>query len=380
MVRVKIKMYILDKLNNETIALEKKTFQELGFKERYNLQEWIYKNPNMLEERLLIIQKEFDGFDDTNERLDLLALDENGNIVVIENKLDDSGKDVTWQSLKYVSYCSSLTKENIREIYQKHLNSINSKEMAEEKICEFLEKDDFNDVELNTGDQRIILVAGRFRKEVTSTVMWLRDHGVKIKCIKVSPYILNEQVFIDTEQIIPIRDAEDYIIKIANKKQEELELKETHAERHKVRLKFWRRLLDKMNSRSDLYKNVNPTKDNWLNCGSGYSDIKYEFIITGKNARIGLYIDKGNQNINNEIFDNLYSMKDEIENKFQHELMWLRLDDKKACKISYSLENVNVFSEEYWDKMVDFMVENMINFNMAIKEGLDMVMKNKKIV
>lgn len=373
-------MYILDKLNNETIALEKKTFQELGFKERYNLQEWIYKNPNMLEERLLIIQKEFDGFDDTNERLDLLALDENGNIVVIENKLDDSGKDVTWQSLKYVSYCSSLTKENIREIYQKHLNSINSKEMAEEKICEFLEKDDFNDVELNTGDQRIILVAGRFRKEVTSTVMWLRDHGVKIKCIKVSPYILNEQVFIDTEQIIPIRDAEDYIIKIANKKQEELELKETHAERHKVRLKFWRRLLDKMNSRSDLYKNVNPTKDNWLNCGSGYSDIKYEFIITGKNARIGLYIDKGNQNINNEIFDNLYSMKDEIENKFQHELMWLRLDDKKACKISYSLENVNVFSEEYWDKMVDFMVENMINFNMAIKEGLDMVMKNKKIV
>lgn len=371
-------MYILDKSNNKTIALEKKTFQELGFKERANLQEWIYKNPNMLEERLLIFQKEFDGFDDTNERLDLLALDENGNIVVIENKLDDSGKDVTWQSLKYVSYCSSLTKENIREIYQKHLNSINSKEKVEEKICEFLEKDDFNDVELNTGDQRIILVAAKFRKEVTSTVMWLRDHGVKIKCIKVSPYILNEQVFIDTEQIIPIRDAEDYIIKIANKKQEELELKETHAERHKVRLKFWRRLLDEMNKRSNLFQNVNPTKDNWLNCGSGYSDIKYEFVITGKDSRVGLCIDKSKQDINKEIFDGLYSMKDKIEKNFKNELIWRRLDDKKSSKVGYALENVNVFSEEYWDEMINFMVENMINFSMAIKESLDAVMKNRK--
>jgi len=42
----------------------------------------------------LVIQKEFDGFNETNERLDLLALDKQGNIVVIENKLDDSGKDV----------------------------------------------------------------------------------------------------------------------------------------------------------------------------------------------------------------------------------------------------------------------------------------------
>ena len=72
-------------------------------------------------------------------------------------------------------------------------------------------------------------------------------------------------------------------------------------------------------------------------------------------------------------------MKDEIENKFQHELMWLRLDDKKACKISYSLENVNVFSEEYWDKVIDFMVENMMNFSMAIKKVLIGLRKIKKV-
>ena len=50
------------------------------------------KTPEALGENLLIIQKEFDDFEDTRERLDLLALDKKGRLVVIENKLDDSGR------------------------------------------------------------------------------------------------------------------------------------------------------------------------------------------------------------------------------------------------------------------------------------------------
>jgi RecB family endonuclease NucS len=105
-------MYQIDKNKNRIKEISKKTFSELGFRERENLQEWIAYNPNIFGEELLIIQKEFANFDETNERLDLLAIDKNGNLVIIENKLDDSGKDVTWQSLKYTSYCSGLTKEN----------------------------------------------------------------------------------------------------------------------------------------------------------------------------------------------------------------------------------------------------------------------------
>src|SRR5690554_2283932 len=99
-----------------------KTFSELGFSERKHLQEWLAYQPNALGEELLIIQKEFDGFDDTRERLDLLALDKDGNLVIIENKLDDSGRDVVWQALKYASYCASLTKGQIVEIYQQYLH------------------------------------------------------------------------------------------------------------------------------------------------------------------------------------------------------------------------------------------------------------------
>ena len=55
----------------------------------------------------MILQEEFDGWDETRERLDVLALDKNGRLVIIENKLDDSGKDVVWQAQKYAAYCSS---------------------------------------------------------------------------------------------------------------------------------------------------------------------------------------------------------------------------------------------------------------------------------
>jgi len=101
-------MYVIDKKSNRVSKVQQKTFSELGFMERKHLQEWIANEPSILGEELLVIQKEFDGFSDTKERLDLLALDKEGNLVVIENKLDDSGRDVTWQALKYASYCSSL--------------------------------------------------------------------------------------------------------------------------------------------------------------------------------------------------------------------------------------------------------------------------------
>ncbi len=113
----------------------------------------------------IIIQKEFDGFNDTYERLDLLALDMIGTLVIIENKLDDTGKDVTWQTLKYVSYCSTLSKQQIKEIYQSYLDKFASNKNAEENIVEFFNGKPFTEISLNENEQRMILVAGKLRKE-----------------------------------------------------------------------------------------------------------------------------------------------------------------------------------------------------------------------
>ena len=95
-------MFQIDRDSNRIIPLQAKGFGELGFKERGNLQEWLAHQPDALGEELLIIQKEFDGFAGTRERLDLLAPDKSGNLVVIENKLDQSGKIETAKGIKNV--------------------------------------------------------------------------------------------------------------------------------------------------------------------------------------------------------------------------------------------------------------------------------------
>jgi len=363
-------MFLVNKLKNEAITLEKKTFKELGFKERKHLQEWICKNTDMLEERLIIIQKEFSGFDDTNERLDLLALDEEKNLVIIENKLDDTGRDVTWQALKYVSYCSSLTKNDIISIFQKYLDTCGNGDNAEKQLTEFYEVEDLNEVELNVGDQRIILLAANFRKEVTSTVMWLYDHNIKIKCIKVTPYILEDKVLIDTEQIIPVKDAEDYLIKLVNKKLEEVISKEKNQTRHIIRMKFWNQLLHSMNGKSESYKNISPSKDNWLTCGSGFSGMTYVFVITGDFARVEFWINKGTQEENKKIFDNLYLHKETIEANFGNDLDWQRLDKGKGSRVAYYLRDVSVFNEDDWGNMIEFMTKNMIKLQSALKNNI----------
>lgn len=66
-------MYRINKESNNITKLEECEFQELGYKERENLQEWISKNPEVFGEELIIIQKEYAGFNDTKERLTSLS-------------------------------------------------------------------------------------------------------------------------------------------------------------------------------------------------------------------------------------------------------------------------------------------------------------------
>ena len=60
-------------------------FASLGLQER-DIQDWVVANPGILGDDLLIIAKEFSDFDRTKERLDLLAVDPDGKLVIIELK------------------------------------------------------------------------------------------------------------------------------------------------------------------------------------------------------------------------------------------------------------------------------------------------------
>lgn len=363
-------MYIINKTANRIEKIESTTFKQLGFKERENLQEWIANNPSCLNEDLLIIQKEFDGFNDTNERLDLLALDKQGNLVIIENKLDDTGRDVTWQVLKYASYCATLNATQIVTIFGQYLSKIGSQQSAEEVLEDFFETEDFRK-NLNIGNsQRIMLVAGEFRKEVTSTVLWLLNYGLRVQCYKATPYKLQEQLFLNMEQIIPIKEAEGFVISMANKSREEVEFQEENKGRSVIRRKFWTEYLKAINKVTAIYQNVSPSKDAWIGGASGLSSVGFNSVATRDYMRMELYINTGDKGNNKKVFDSLIKSRESIEAQIGKELQWERLDDKVTARVKIELSGVSVFNEEDWPKMIEFMIGVVPKFEAAFKKPI----------
>ncbi len=364
-------MYKISDADNSIKEVEATAFSERGYKEREHLQEWIAKNPQVFGEELLIIHKEFGGFADTNERLDLLALDKFGNIVVIENKLDDSGRDVIWQALKYASYCSQLTKANIKDIYQDFLLKNGSSVNAEEALTEFFETEEYDELQLNLGNtQRIIMVAAKFRREITSTVLWLMNYKLRIQCFKTTLYMTENEKYVNFEQIIPVKDIEDYMITMADKAQSDVASQAYDHVRFQLRQKFWQQHIAKANQRFDLYKNVSPSKDNWISGASGITATGLNSVITRNHARVEVYISRPVKEENKFIFDELFKHKDKMEEQFGPGLQWERMEDKKACRIRSQLDGVSYSNEEDWPQMTDFMVDAMERMIEVFREPL----------
>lgn len=372
-------MFTVNNQTNRITPVKTKTFGELGFTERKHLQEWLAHEPSALGEELLIIQKEFDGFDDTRERLDLLALDKDGNLVIIENKLDDSGRDAVWQALKYASYCASLTKLQVVDIFQQYLKRYEKGASDNEGkpldaallISEFLDAPDLDEVKLNLGNsQRIMMVAANFRKEVTSTALWLLGQGINIQCFKVTPHALGEQLLINIDQIIPTPEAKELMIGINAKEAEEKSTEVVLKTRHTVRHQYWEQALDAFhNSSCTLFNNISPSKDHWLSAGSGVRGCPFNIIFLQKELRVELWISRGSTEENKFVFDFLHDKKEKIEENFGEPLDWMRLDDKKSSRIQYACK-ADGFNKEKWSEWVDWHLTYMTKLEKALKAPL----------
>ena len=210
-------LFKIDRKDKQSQAIKEAEFSHLGFQERRDIQEWVAANPSILGEDLLIIGKEFSEFDRTNERLDLLAVDSEGKLVIIELKRDDSGADAYWQAIKYASYFQKTSAEEIVDILASYEGSSN--EEAEAQLHRHLNEDDLSSL---NNDQRIILASHRFAPQVTSAALWLngKTHNL-ITCVQLTPYQDGESMYVHANTIIPVPGAEDYMVQVGSRQDED---------------------------------------------------------------------------------------------------------------------------------------------------------------
>ena len=113
-------LYMYDKRKRSLTPCKETEFRSHGLLERQDLSKWVEQAPAILGEELHVVTSEYDRFDKTSERLDLLAIDKDGKLVVIELKRGDSGKNVDLQAIKYAAYCSTLTLSKLVDIYVRY--------------------------------------------------------------------------------------------------------------------------------------------------------------------------------------------------------------------------------------------------------------------
>jgi hypothetical protein len=51
---------------------------------------------------------------------------------------------------------------------------------------------------------RIVLASAEFSRESITSVVWLNEHGLDIRCVRLRPYSGGSRLFIDVQQIVPL--------------------------------------------------------------------------------------------------------------------------------------------------------------------------------
>lgn len=305
-------LFTYNKSSKKISLYEETDLKSHNILERQDIEKWVENYPDILGEELLVITTEYDKFDKTNERLDVLAIDKEGKLVIIELKRDDSGKNVELQAIKYAAYCSTLTLKDIVELYQQYESKKNKSidyEKAKRQIIDFIENDEFEEL---TDKPRIVIVSKDFRPEVTASIMWLRKFGIDITCVKLTPYGLdNDNIAFESNIIIPLPDAKDYIIQ--SEKKDDIEHTKTLSQEEYSA--FYHELADRIKL---VLPNINPRPTSSVYCQTptGIGGVHFEWGFHGRprsSFGVELHFEKGDKEFNKGTINKLKVLKEKIE-------------------------------------------------------------------
>ena len=303
-------------------SLRRVPLREVWPHEALDFTTWLADNVdelnNVIDLSLSIVEREQAAGDFS---VDLVAEDESGNPVIIENQLERSNHDHLGKLITY-------------------LTAIDAK--------------------------AAIWIVKEARPEHISAISWLNESS------SAAFYLLKlEAVRIEDSPPAPMLTL---IVGSSEESQEVDETKKELTERHILRRRFWTSLLEQAKDKTQLHANITPSPYSYLMTGAGRSGLRFDYVVQQHTSEIDLYIDRGREadNENEEIFDTLEEAKDKIEEVFGESLEWQRLEGKRACRIGkrFSLGGYRD-DEGEWSEIQDAMIDGMIQLERALRPHID---------
>ncbi len=299
--------------------LRKVPLREVWKDEAKDFTGWLAKNIDSLAEELgwpiTIVKREKAA---GNFSADLLAEGQNGEMVVIENQLEQTNHDHLGKLITYLA---------------------------------------------NLGAKKAVWVTSNARAEHLKAIDWLNETtppDFSFYLVTVEAFRIGDSPPAPQFQIA--RGPSEEAKKFGTEKRE-------FAERHQLRMDFWKSLLDKSQPKTELFSNVSPGHSNWIATGAGRAGFNYAYVISKKWGSIELYIDRGKdkESVNKRIFDQLQKSKASVEKIFGGPLKWDRMENRRACRIRKTYTEGNLADKATWDRLQEMMIDGMIRLDKALR-------------
>ena len=298
--------------------IERLPLREVWKHEALDFTTWLENNIDILNESLDLNlsnaerEREAGAFS-----VDLVAEDDKGNPVVIENQLEKSNHEHLG---KLITYLTAI------------------------------------------GAKTAVWIVSDPRPEHVNAVSWLNESSsasfylIKVEAIRIGH---SEPAPLLTLIVGPSEEARG-----VGKTKKEM------AERYAIRKKFWTQLLDLARAKTKLHTNISPSEYSWVGTGAGLRGLGFNYTVTKHVAAVELYIDRGKdrEEENKSIFEQLAKAKEEVEQSFGDKLEWQQLEGKRACRIKKQIGLGGYRTDGgKWPEIHEAMVDAMIRLEKALR-------------
>jgi len=301
--------------------LERVALREVWKHEAHSFAQWLESNIDALNDVLNITLVNVDREQTAGSfNVDLVAEDEGGNTIIIENQLEKSNHDHLGKVITY-------------------LTAMNAK--------------------------AAIWIVSDPRPEHVAAIAWLNESSsadfymVKVEAVKIgdSPAAALFTVIVGPSE-------ETKSVGLAKKE---------IAERYSIRRRWWTQLVQRSTKITKLNAHITPGEHSWIGTSSGVRGLNLNYVVSQDTCSAELYIDRGKDSDteNKDIFDQLFLHKEEVEKAFGGALSWERLDGKRACRIKYTQQGGGYRSkDDDWPGLQDGIINAMDRLEKALRPQL----------
>lgn len=307
--------------------LERVPLREVWEHEAHNFTQWLENNIAVLNEALDLSLVNVDREQAAGSfSIDLVAEDEGGGTVIIENQLEKSNHDHLGKLITYLTAMSA---------------------------------------------KAAVWIVSDPRPEHVAAIAWLNESSsaafymVKVEAVKIGD---SPPAPLFTLIVGPSDETKD--VGMAKKE---------IAERHGIRKRWWTQLIERSATVNRLHTHITPGEYSWIGTSSGVRGLNLNYVVMQDESAAELYIDRGKEAAaeTKAIFDQLFANREQIDAAFGQPLSWDRLEGKRACRIRHTQSGGGYRSpEEEWPALQDAIIKHMDRLEKALRPCLKQLRLN----